>query len=159
VPEMTIATDAVDESMIQQPRKMDMAFIKRFMIVFGILSSLFDYITFGVLLYVLHAGVKEFRTGWFVESVASAALVVLIVRTSLPVYKSKPGKYLTIATFASVAVTVILTFTPLADILGMQMLPGKFYGLLACIIFLYLACAETAKRIFYTHASKHSNLT
>ncbi|HEX4851620.1 MAG TPA: HAD-IC family P-type ATPase, partial [Puia sp.] len=87
IPEMTIASDFVDQAMIERPRKMNIAFIKKFMIVFGIISSLFDYITFGVLLFGLHAGIEEFRTGWLIESVVSASLIVLVIRTSKPFYK------------------------------------------------------------------------
>jgi Mg2+-importing ATPase len=151
IPEMTIATDTVDPAMIAQPRKMNISFIKKFMIVFGIISSVFDYITFGVLLYWLHAGVDEFRTGWFIESVVSASIIVLIVRTSAVFYKSKPGKYLMIATVIIVLFTIIFPLTPFAAILGLVPLPLSFYLWLFLIIILYALTAETAKKIFYKH--------
>ncbi|HTQ63177.1 MAG TPA: magnesium-translocating P-type ATPase [Puia sp.] len=149
IPEMTIATDSVDSFMISQPRRMNISFIKKFMILFGIISSLFDYITFGVLLYGLHASVDEFRTGWFIESVVSASIIVLIVRTSAVFYKSKPGKYLMIATFMIVLFTIILPYTPFAGIMGLVPLPLSFYFWLFLIIVLYALAAETAKRFFY----------
>lgn len=79
IPEMTIATDNVDNEMVEKPRRWDIGFIRNFMLTFGLLSSIFDYMTFGVLLLILHANVKQFRTGWFIESVVSASLIVLVI--------------------------------------------------------------------------------
>ncbi|PWT77587.1 MAG: magnesium-translocating P-type ATPase [Bacteroidetes bacterium] len=149
IPEMTIATDEVDPSFTAQPRRMNTDFIKRFMVVFGIISSVFDYLTFGVLLFVLHAGVAEFRTGWLVESVVSASLIVLIVRTSLPFFQSRPGKYLLGATLFVIFFTIVLPVTPLAHLLGLVPLPISFYGWLGMIVILYGISAEIAKRYFY----------
>ena len=146
---MTIATDTVDQVMIESPRKMDLRFIKQFMIVFGIISSLFDYLTFAILLFWLHADQKQFRTGWLVESIVSAALIVLIVRTSQAFYKSKPGKYLLAATIAVVAIAILIPFSPLANILGLVAIPFRFYGWLGLIILGYVITAEYAKTIFY----------
>ncbi|MDR3716449.1 MAG: magnesium-translocating P-type ATPase [Puia sp.] len=152
IPEMTIATDSVDPVMIEAPRRMDLGFIRRFMVVFGIISSLFDYATFGVLLYLLKAGPAAFRTGWFIESVVSASLIVLVVRTSQPFYKNRPGKYLLISTVAIVLITLVLPLTPLAGLLGFSRLPWRFYGWMWLIVGLYIFTAETAKRIFYRKA-------
>ncbi|HTI10524.1 MAG TPA: magnesium-translocating P-type ATPase [Puia sp.] len=149
IPEMTIATDAVDPSLIAAPRKMDLSFIRKFMIVFGVISSLFDYATFGILLYWLKAPPAEFRTGWFLESVVSASLIVLVVRTSQPFYKSRPGKYLIISTILIVLVTLALPLSPFAGLLGFVRLPVRFYGWMSAIVLFYIIAAETAKRIFY----------
>ena len=149
VPEMTIATDSVDSSMLIQPRRMNIAFIRKFMIVFGIISSIYDYITFGILIFFLKAGVDQFRTGWLIESVISASLIVLIVRTSNAFYKSKPGRYLLIATICVILFTIMLPFTPLSPVLGLVPLPIPFYGWLMLIIFCYALTAEIAKRFFY----------
>jgi Mg2+-importing ATPase len=89
-PEMTIATDNVDREMVDTPRRWDIKFIRNFMITFGLLSSVFDYITFGVLLLVLHATTSQFRTGWFIESVISASLVVLVVRSGSLSLRASP---------------------------------------------------------------------
>ena len=78
LPEMAIATDSVDNELLKEPRRWDIRFIRKFMITFGIVSSLFDYLTFGALLFLLHANVAHFRTGWFMESVISASLIVLV---------------------------------------------------------------------------------
>lgn len=153
IPEMTIATDSVDPSMIEAPRRIDLGFIRKFMIVFGIISSLFDYATFGVLLYWLHAGQAEFRTGWFLESVVSASLIVLVVRTSQPFYSNRPGKYLLLSTILVVLITLVLPLTPLAAVLGFTPLPLRFYAAMSVIVLLYIVTAETAKRIFYRGVS------
>ena len=112
-PEMTIATDNVDKEMVERPRRWDIKFIRNFMMTFGILSSVFDYLTFGVLLFILHATTDQFRTGWFLESVISASLIVLVVRSRRPFFKSSPGKYLLMATLLIVGVTLIFPYTPL----------------------------------------------
>jgi Mg2+-importing ATPase len=148
-PEMTIATDRVDPSAIEGPRRWDIKFIQRFMVVFGLLSSVFDYLTFGVLLYFMKAGEKVFQTGWFIESVVSASLIVLVVRTRLPFLKSPPGKYLAIATALIVVVVIGLPFTPVAGLLGFVPMPLSFYGWMLLIVAAYIGSAEAAKRWFY----------
>ena len=148
-PEMTIATDRVDKELTDRPHRMDINFIRKFMIVFGLLSSVFDYLTFGLLL-LLHAQPKQFRTGWFLESVISSALVVLVIRTRQPINKSKPGKYLLRTTLAIVAVTLTIPFTPLAELLGFQPLPLSFVLMLMAIVALYVIAAEGMKRVFYS---------
>jgi len=156
IPEMTIATDAVDAALVAKPRRIDLHFIGRFMIVFGIISSIFDYATFGILFYWLKAGPEEFRTGWFLESVVSASLIVLVVRTSQVFYRNRPGKYLLFSTLAVVASTLALPFTPLATLLGLVRLPLQFYGAVGGILVLYILAAETAKRKFYGRAFRHA---
>ncbi len=154
-PEMAIASDSVDQESIAKPQKWNLDFIKRFMVVFGLLSSVFDYITFGVLLYVFHANEALFQTGWFTESVISATLIVLVVRTKLPFTKSKPGKYLTIATFAVLAFVLILPYiTPIASLFGFIKLPLSFYGWIVLIVTAYILSAELAKRWFYKRYDK-----
>jgi Mg2+-importing ATPase len=149
LPEMSIAGDRVDADMIERPRRWDVRFIRRFMITFGLVSSLFDYLTFGVLLLVLHAGIAEFRTGWFVESVVSAALIVLVVRTRRPFFRSWPSRALLATTLAVVSGTVVLPLTPFAAELGFVPLPGLFFLLLGILVCAYMATAELAKRRFY----------
>ena len=149
LPEMTIATDRVDPEMIERPRRWDIDFIRRFMIVFGGISSVFDFLTFGVLLLVLHAKEAELRTGWFVESVVSSALIVLVVRTRRPFYRSRPGRALLIATLAVVGVTLLLPYSPLAPLLGFVPLPPVFLVALGPIVLLYVVTAEAAKSVFY----------
>jgi Mg2+-importing ATPase len=148
-PEMTIASDRVDNEMVDHPRRWDIKAIREFMFTFGIVSSVFDYLTFGVLLFVLHANPKEFRAGWFVESVISAALIVLVIRTRRPFFKSMPGKYLLLTTLLIVVMTLIVPFTPLGDIFGFSRLPISFLLIVGLITICYIITAEIAKKIFY----------
>ncbi len=148
-PEMTIATDHVDEQSAMKPRRWNMGFITKFMVVFGLLSSVFDYMTFGVLIYILKANQQEFQTGWFMESVVSATMIVLVLRTQLSIFKSKPGKYLLTATLLIVLFTLILPYLPFAGLLGFTPLPLRFYGVMLLIVVLYIIGAETLKRQFY----------
>src|SRR5450432_1014097 len=148
-PEMTIATDRVDAISAEKPHRWDIKFIQRFMIVFGLLSSVYDYLTFAVLLFFMKANEKVFQTGWFVESVVSATLIVLVVRTRLPFFKSLPGKYLSIATSLIVLFVLILPFTPLASLFGFVSLPLSFYGWMLLIVAAYIISAEIAKRWFF----------
>lgn len=148
-PSMTISTDNVDDDWIKQPRKWDIKFIKRFMVIFGILSSVFDYLTFGVLLLLFHAKESEFQTGWFIESVVSATLIVLVVRTRNSFIKSKPGKYLALASISVASVILILPNLPFASLLGFTPVPFIFYPAMLSIVGLYIFSAEQMKKWFY----------
>jgi Mg2+-importing ATPase len=148
-PEMTIATDNVDDEMVDHPRRWDIKAIRKFMITFGLVSSIFDYLTFGLFLIILHANESQFRTGWFMESVVSASMIVLVIRSRKPFFKSKPGKYLLMTTLLIAVVTIFLPFTPLGTILGFTPLSFTTYLLLALIVILYIFAAEITKTIFY----------
>jgi Mg2+-importing ATPase len=148
-PEMTIATDSVDDEMVAYPRRWDIKAIRKFMITFGLVSSVFDYLTFGLLLFVLRATPDQFRTGWFLESVVSASLIVLVIRSRKPFYKSRPSKYLLAATLLVVLVTVVFPFTPLGRVFGFGQLPLTFALLIGMVILAYIVTAEVAKRVFY----------
>jgi len=149
-PEMTIASDSVDPELVEKPRHWNIAFIRKFMLTFGLVSSIFDYLTFGILL-LLRASVDQFRTGWFMESVVSASLIVLVIRTQRPCFRSLPGKYLFMATMFVVLVTVLLPYTPLAWLFGFRALPVEFLLVLVGIVILYVAMAEAVKKVFYRH--------
>jgi Mg2+-importing ATPase len=148
-PEMTIATDRVDSEMVDYPRRWDVKAIRKFMFTFGLVSSVFDYLTFGALLFILHATQDQFRTGWFLESVISASLIVLVIRSRKPFFKSRPAKYLLMATLLTVIVTAVLPFTPLGGIFGFSRLPISFLVLIGIIIIAYIITAEMAKTVFY----------
>ncbi|MEI6848103.1 MAG: magnesium-translocating P-type ATPase [Chlorobiaceae bacterium] len=148
-PEITIAGDRVDAINIDKPHRWDIRFIKRYMITFGILSSVFDFLTFGVLHYFLHAKEALFQTGWFVESVISAALIVLVIRTRLLFFKSKPGKYLVTATLLVVLAVLAVPISPFAAMFGFAQLPLAFYGWMLLIVVLYIISAELTKHFFY----------
>jgi Mg2+-importing ATPase len=148
-PEMNIASDNVDAEAITQPRRWNIRFIQRFMLTFGILSSIFDYLTFGALLLFLHASQTQFRTAWFVESVVSASLIVLVIRSRKSILHGRPGKYLLMATLLVVAATFILPYTPLDNLLGFSKLPVSFVLIIIGIVIVYIAAAEFTKKVFY----------
>ncbi len=148
-PEMTIATDRVDTESVARPQRWNIKFIKRFMIVFGLLSCVFDLLTFGVLLFLMKENEKVFQTGWFLESVVSQALIVLVIRTRLPFFKSLPGKYLAIATGLVVVLVLLLPLLPFAALFGFVKLPLSFYGWVLLIVSAYVFTAEKAKQWFY----------
>jgi Mg2+-importing ATPase len=149
LPEMAIASDNVDDDAIQQPRRWDIKMVRRFMVAFGLLSSVFDYLTFGALLLVVGPRPTAFRTGWFVESVISAALVVLVVRSKQPLGRSRPGRGLVRATLFCVAATALLPFSPLAGPLGLARPRPVILALIGCIVAAYVVSADLLKRWFY----------
>jgi Mg2+-importing ATPase len=148
-PEMTIATDNVDREMVELPRRWNITFIRNFMIVFGILSSVFDYATFGVLLFLLHASVDLFRTGWFIESVVSASLIVLVIRSRRPFFKSTPGKHLLTATLTIAAASLVLPYTSLGGLFGFKPPSILFLLAMGLIVASYIISGELVKNIFY----------
>ncbi|HWQ44923.1 MAG TPA: magnesium-translocating P-type ATPase [Methanosarcina barkeri] len=148
-PEMTIATDAVDREMVEKPRRWDIGFIRKFMIVFGLTSSIFDYLTFGVLLFLLPGRIEEFRTGWFIESIISASMIVLVIRSRKPFFKSRPGKYLLAATLLIVVLTLGFPLTPFAAPFGFKPLSIEVILILGAIVGMYILTAEIVKKIFY----------
>jgi P-type Mg2+ transporter len=138
--------------LLAKPRRWDIRSIRNFMLVFGTLSSVFDYLTFGALLLMLRSDEVAFRTGWFLESVISASLVVLVVRSRRPFWRSKPCVYLLWTTVAVVIATLILPYTPLAQPLGLRPVAPAFLLILGAIVAAYIAAAEFAKRLFYHRA-------
>jgi P-type Mg2+ transporter len=146
---MTIAADRVDGEMVDSPRRWDIGFIRRFMVVFGVLSSFFDFLTFGVLLWLLRASPTQFRTGWFLESVVSASLIVLVVRTRRRFFQSRPGRPLLITTLLVVGFTMLLPYLPLATLLGFEPLPLVVLVASGAVVLLYMITAEVAKAAFY----------
>jgi len=149
LPEMTIARDRVDLELISSPRRWSIGFIRNFMLTFGLLSSLFDFITFGALLFLLQASVDQFRTGWFMESVISACFVVLIIRTRRPFFSSRPGRPLLMMTLLSGVLALLLPYSGLADPFGFVSVPPQFLLVISLIVGAYIGAAELAKRIFY----------
>ncbi len=135
--------------MVDHPRRWDIKAIRKFMITFGLVSSVFDYLTFGALLLILHATQDHFRTGWFLESVISASLIVLVIQSRIPFFKSRPAKYLFMATLLTIIATLILPFTPLGEIFGFGPPPISFLLLMGVIVMLYIVTAEFAKTVFY----------
>jgi len=153
--QLAIPTDNVDEEQLRRPSHWDIGFIRHFMTFFGPLSSVFDFVTFGVMLWVFHAGAGEFRSGWFVESLATQTLVIFAIRTRrIPFFRSHPSLPLTLAALGVVAVGSVLPATPLARTLGFSPLPVAFFAALAGMVVGYLALVEAGKRIFYRTAQR-----
>ena len=148
--QLAIPTDRVDEEQLRAPSHWNVAFIRRFMLIFGPISSLFDFLTFGLMLGVLHAGAVQFRTGWFVESLATQTLIIFAIRTrKVPFFRSRPSPLLAITSLTVVAVGVLLTISPLAPTLGFTPLPWQFFAVLGGFVIIYLVLVELAKVMFY----------
>jgi Mg2+-importing ATPase len=150
--QVPIPGDRVDDTYLVKPRRWNAAFIRRFMLTLGPISSVFDFATFAIMLGVFHAEPALFRTGWFVESLATQTLVIFVIRTAARPWKSRPSRGLVLGVGASVATGLILPFTPLAAWLGFVPLPPAFFAFLAGMTVVYLAAVEIAKRRFYRHA-------
>ena len=149
-PAMTIATDNVDPEMVDKPRRWDVNYIRNFMIVFGLISSAFDFITFGTLLLVLKASEDQFRTGWFIESLFTELFIMLVVRTRRPLFKSRPGRWLWISTLLVGISALVLPYLPwVSQIFSFVPLPALMMTLLLAITLLYVVVNEVAKQIFF----------
>ena len=148
--QMTIPTDRVDEEQLARPSHWDIAFIRRFMVRFGPISSIFDFATFAVMLWAFHATAPEFRSGWFVESLATQTLIVFVIRTRrVPFFRSRPSRALLASVIAVVAVGVFLPQSPVNEALGFAPLPPAFFAVLAAFVVSYLLCVEVAKYYFF----------
>jgi Mg2+-importing ATPase len=146
---MSIPTDKVDEDEIKGPKRWDMVFIKRFMFFFGVLSSIFDYITFIFLLYVFRDSSEMFRSAWFLEGLLTQALVILVLRTKKAFAKSKPSPLLALTVSLVVCIGFSIPFTPLGSILELKPLSNGLYTFVFIIAFTYLLSVEVLKKFFY----------
>jgi len=149
-PLLTISTDNVDPDLIRRPRRWRLDVISRFMIVFGLLSAAFDLLLIGVLLWSFHAGIALFRPAWFVESALSEILVTFAIRTHQPLFRSRPGRWLVIASAAAVVITLALPFTAIGQrYFAFERPSGPVMVLVAGVVLLYYLGAELAKRPFF----------
>lgn len=152
--QMTIPTDRVDEELLERPAHWDVRLIRRFMGVFGPISSAFDFVTFAVLLLLLHAAAPEFRSGWFVESLATQTLIVFVIRTRrVPFLRSLPSLPMLVAMIGVAALGVLLPFSFLAEPFGFVPLPLSFLAILVVLVVAYLVLAEAVKARFYAVVS------
>ena len=151
--QITIPSDNVDPAYLQRPQRWDMRRVRSFMLFIGPISSVFDFLTFYVMLRVFHAGQALFHTAWFVESLATQTLVLFVIRTSGNPFRSRPSRALTITTVAIVAIGIALPATPLAPLLGFSPLPARFFMLLVGAVVAYLALVELAKRLLVRRLS------
>jgi len=151
-PAMGIPGDNVDDELVERPHRWNIRFIRDFMIIFGLVSSIFDYATFGLLLLVMHASEQQFQTGWFIESLLTELVIALVVRTRKPFYRSRPGRTLWMLTLAVGGVTLALPYLPLNRFLGFAPLPPWVMAVLIGLAALYIVATEIAKKIFYSRA-------
>ena len=148
-PYLTVASDNVDEEQLDRPGKWDLKFIRNYMIIFGIHSSLFDVITFLTLLYVLKVKEANFQTSWFIESILTELFILFIIRTHKNFFKSRPGTYLTLLSVFGLVLTLGLPYTPLANELGLVPIPLFNLGILLSIVAVYIITADILKVWFF----------
>lgn len=155
IPSLAIASDNVDPDQLRRPRRWDIGFVRRFMIGFGLVSSLFDFATFGFLLFFAHATAAAFQTAWFVESLLTELAIVLIVRTHKAFWTSRPSPLLAWLTLAVAVVAIVIPYVPFAAYFGFVPLPLPVLVGLVAITALYLLASEVTKRWFFDHEKHH----
>ncbi len=156
IPGTAIASDNVDSEWIAKPRRWDNKFISRYMVLFGLVSSIFDFLTFGTLLYLFNATEEEFRTGWFIESLLTELVIAIVVRTRRVFFRSRPGRLLLASTLVVIGFTLILPYLPFSFLFGFVPLPAPLMLLLIGLTVLYVFVAELAKSYFYSR-TENSN--
>jgi Mg2+-importing ATPase len=149
VPALGLAGDSVDRELVDRPRRWNIRFIGRFMLMFGALSSIFDMLTFGMLLLYFHASTEVFRTGWFIESLLTELVIALVVRTSRPFYRSRPGSLLLGSTLAVIGLALVIPLLPLSSQFGFTPLPLPVLASVIAIAALYVLATELLKSRFY----------
>ena len=153
LPAIAIASDRVDKEWVSIPRRWDTIFIRNYMVLFGLLSSVFDMLTFGALLWLFHAAPEEFRTGWFIESLLTELVIALVVRTRRPFYRSRPGNLLLITTMTVVAIALVLPYLPFSSIFGFVPLPAPLLLGMVGLTLTYVFAVEVTKKIFYARVA------
>jgi Mg2+-importing ATPase len=153
IPATTIASDNVDPEWVAKPRRWNPTFIRNYMVLFGLVSSVFDFLTFATLLFLFHAAPEEFRTGWFVESLLTELVIALVVRTRHVFFRSRPGKLLLITTVIFVGVTLVLPYLPINALFGFVPLPAPLMLTMLGLTALYVVATELAKKYFYSRAA------
>jgi Mg2+-importing ATPase len=154
IPAIGLAGDAVDRELIERPRRWNIRFIGRFMVEFGLLSSLFDFLTFIALVAYFAASAEVFRTAWFVESLLTELLIALVVRTRRPFYRSRPGSFLLISTLFVVVIAIAIPYLPFSSLLGFTSLSPSMVATVAGITCAYVIVTEVAKKQLYRGAHK-----
>jgi Mg2+-importing ATPase len=145
---MAIAGDTVDDELVAKPLRWNICAIARFSMIFGLISSAFDFLVFAVLLIPFHAGASLFRTGWFLESLLTELAIALVIRTRRPFFRSKPGAVLLWATILVATAAYAMPYLPDAQILGFSPLAWPVVAALTALILLYIFVNEIAKRRF-----------
>jgi len=147
--QLTIPTDNVDASYVAQPRKWDMRLIRRFMFGLGPISSLYDFLTFGILLWIFQAGPETFRAGWFIESLATQTLVIFVIRTAGNPFRSRPSRALILSVAGSLLAGLIVIMSPFGRALDFGPLPPAFFAVLVLLTLTYLGIVQLFKQRFY----------
>jgi len=153
IPALTIASDHVDEEQLSRPKRWDIGLIRRFMVVFGIQSSFFDFLTFGCLMLFFKVGEKAFQTGWFIESVLTEIMVLLLIRTVRPALKSRPSRWLLWASAGTAVTTLLMPYLPIGRAIGLEPLPLPLLSFMVSIPIVYSFVVEYSKRRFFKAAS------
>jgi P-type Mg2+ transporter len=152
IPAITIASDNVDAEMMEKPRRWNTKFIRDYMVLFGLVSSIFDFLTFGTLLFLFRASPVEFRTGWFIESLLTELVIALVVRTRHPFFRSRPGNLLLGSTLAFIVITIALPYLPFVSVFGFVPLPAPLMLTMVGLTALYVVATELTKKYFYSRA-------
>jgi Mg2+-importing ATPase len=150
IPATTIASDNVDPEWVEKPRRWNTKFIRNYMILFGLVSSIFDFLTFGTLLFLFRASPEEFRTGWFIESLLTELVIALVVRTRHLFFRSRPGKLLLISTLIVIGIALVLPYLPFNSLFGFIPLPAPLMLAVISLTALYVVSTELAKKYFYS---------
>jgi Mg2+-importing ATPase len=149
--QISVPSDNVDAALLHRPKRWQISFIRQFMMIIGPISSIYDFLTFGVLLWVFHASTNPslFHTGWFVESLATQTLVVFVIRTAGNPFKSRPSRRLLLSVSAVVAIAAVLPYTPVGSLLRFTPLPLSLLGTIAFLAVTYLLLVQAVKTWFY----------
>ena len=150
IPATTIAGDNVDPEWVEKPRRWNTPFIRNYMVLFGLVSSIFDFLTFGTLLFLFHASPEEFRTGWFIESLLTELVIALVVRTRHVFFRSRPGTLLLVSTLIFIGITLVLPYLPFISVFGFIPLPAPLMLAMCGLTALYVLVTELAKKYFYS---------
>jgi len=149
ISQIAVPTDDVDDEYLQRSRPWNVGYIKKFMLFFGPISSVFDFVTFGVLLFLFHASPKLFHTGWFLESLITQTLVIYVIRTGkIPFVESRPSPFLMFTSIYIVTIGLLIPFTPLSKYFGFVQPPPLYFAALVCIVAAYLWVVQTVKSKF-----------
>jgi P-type Mg2+ transporter len=150
IPGTTIASDNVDAEWVAKPRRWNTVFIRDYMVLFGLVSSIFDFLTFGVLLLLFRASPVEFRTGWFIESLLTELVIALVVRTHGVFFRSRPGTLLLVSTLICIGVTLVLPYVPFNFLFGFIPLPAPLMLMMLGLTAFYILVTEITKKYFYS---------
>jgi Mg2+-importing ATPase len=150
IPSTTIASDNVDPEMVEKPHRWNTKFIRDYMVLFGLVSSIFDFLTFGTLLFLFHASAEVFRTGWFIESLLTELVIVLVIRTRHVFFHSRPGKLLLVVTLVFIGITLVIPYLPFISVFGFVPLPVPILLTMLGLTIIYVVATEITKKYFYS---------